>query len=539
MLVDAMEGPNRENQEAVANTGIFDLCDRILARINFETYFEEDNMNGIGWGVEGDDVVVAKNLERHRVKLAITKCLSAFLEGVSKRQALHMLHQLDWDVISSEMVSCYRIWKLNRERTKFMSTQSAEKFLCNQEKYVEEGMNYYLLLRHMLCYDKSNAFISPQLKKLERTEPQCLQFFQHRAGYIEIVRNEVLERVFFQLPEACVESGDEFIGETVITKMYVMDQLEDFDTKNRDWIMNMAHIVETHVFQENVRRTTFAFTVTKWDLIGQVNFWWTLAMHIIMVFGGFMPPSLWPGQEGMFGDYQSRLNASEVGDGESRRKAAGGVNTETVTEEEWEDPHEWSSRDQLFFRTVLPIVTQVVKWMSVINLLTCGVRFFAFLWSHLPMIVAFALEAQDDDVQGESEAENMVKVMSGITAENKQDDSFFEPTGAHEAWGVEDDDVVLASHDALRDDNSDARALGLKWKEVGSQKTTKGTAIINEALATALQQKAEFSLQELRKFNVGELSYDSYIKVGDKYFEPAARAQAAGIPLWWVQCYDT
>ena len=66
MLVDAMEGPNRENQEAVANTGIFDLCDRILARINFETYFEEDNMIGIGWGVEEDDVVVAKNLERER-----------------------------------------------------------------------------------------------------------------------------------------------------------------------------------------------------------------------------------------------------------------------------------------------------------------------------------------------------------------------------------------------------------------------------------------------------------------------------------------
>ena len=64
-------------------------------------------------------------------------------------------------------------------------------------------------------------------------------------------------------------------------------------------------------------------------------------------------------------------------------------------------------------------------------------------------------------------------------------------------------------------------ALGSKWKEVGSQKPTKGTLINNEALTTNLQQKTDFSLQELRAFNVGKLSCDSYIKVGDKYFKPA------------------
>lgn len=66
-------------------------------------------------------------------------------------------------------------------------------------------------------------------------------------------------------------------------------------------------------------------------------------------------------------------------------------------------------------------------------------------------------------------------------------------------------------------------AVGLKWKEVDSQKPMTGTEIVNEALATALQQKAQvsFSLQELRKFNIGELSDDSYIKAGDKYFKPA------------------
>ena len=82
-----------------------------------------------------------------------------------------------------------------------------------------------------------------------------MRFFESRTGYVEIVRKEVLERVFFKLPEACVASGTVFegstgaLGETAISEMYVMDQLEDFDTKNRDWLMNMARIADTLHFQ--------------------------------------------------------------------------------------------------------------------------------------------------------------------------------------------------------------------------------------------------------------------------------------------------
>ena len=66
---------------------------------------------------------------------------------------------------------------------------------------------------------------------------------------------------------------------------------------------------------------------------------------------------------------------------------------------------------------------------------------------------------------------------------------------------------------------------GLQWKEVGSENPTSGTEVSNEALATALQQRVQFSPQELDNFKVGVLSSDSYIKVADKggirFFEPA------------------
>ena len=393
--------------------GIFDLCDRILARINFND----------GKDAEKEIVLAetAKNLERHRVKLSITKCLSAFLEGVSEREALHLLHQLDWSVIGSELISCFRIYEIDPDDS-------------NRERYVEEGMAYYLLLRHMRCHDRSNLFIAPQLKALMHKAPRAVRFFESRAGYVEIVRNDVLERVFFQLPEACVASetvfnGTAALGEKTIAEMYVMDQREDFDTKNKDWLMNMAHIAETHHFQEYIRKTRLSFTVTKWESIQSLNFYWTLAMHIIMVLGGFMPPPLFSQESGMKADYEARLTASGgdvlPSDWGGRRKASSAGD---VVEGQVEDQHSFSSQDVFFFLELHPVLADVLDLMSILNLVTCGVRFFAFLHSRLPMILAFALEAADEEVEGEANEGELLPDDSA--AEERLDDGFFEAVGS-------------------------------------------------------------------------------------------------------------
>ena len=69
---------------------------------------------------------------------------------------------------------------------------------------------------------------------------------------------------------------------------------------------------------------------------------------------------------------------------------------------------------------------------------------------------------------------------------------------------------------------------GLTWREIGSKKPKTGTEIYNQPLAAALQQKFEFSPEELCEFQVYELCFNSYIKVGDKYFRPAAGAKRWG-----------
>jgi hypothetical protein len=85
------------------------------------------------------------------------------------------------------------------------------------------------------------------------------------------------------------------------------------------------------------------------------------------------------------------------------------------------------------------------------------------------------------------------------------------------------------------DDELGDHSLGLKWKEAGSEKPSKGAEIKNELLAAALEHKVlaveplEFKIEELKKFHAVNLSSVSYIKVGDCYFIPNIRSFKVGI----------
>ena len=62
---------------------------------------------------------------------------------------------------------------------------------------------------------------------------------------------------------------------------------------------------------------------------------------------------------------------------------------------------------------------------------------------------------------------------------------------------------------------------GLKWIDIGFEKPTSGDEIDNANLATALENKTEFTMEELSQMNVSNLSHHSYIKANDTYFKPA------------------
>ena len=64
---------------------------------------------------------------------------------------------------------------------------------------------------------------------------------------------------------------------------------------------------------------------------------------------------------------------------------------------------------------------------------------------------------------------------------------------------------------------------GLLWEEVGTEKPESGSEIKNAGLAKALQHRTKFTVEALKKWNVVDLTLESYIEVGGKYFKPSAK----------------
>ena len=74
--------------------------------------------------------------------------------------------------------------------------------------------------------------------------------------------------------------------------------------------------------------------------------------------------------------------------------------------------------------------------------------------------------------------------------------------------------------------------LGSKWIVIGSSRPEMGIELKNEKLAVALQQKDEFTQVELSRFKVSDLSSETYIKAGAKYFKPDY------MNPWYKHCHE-
>ena len=64
---------------------------------------------------------------------------------------------------------------------------------------------------------------------------------------------------------------------------------------------------------------------------------------------------------------------------------------------------------------------------------------------------------------------------------------------------------------------------GLKWEEIGSRRPKNGKELQHFGLVDLLHRQVELSRAELDELNVPQLSYTSYIKVGDKYWKPTCQ----------------
>ena len=99
------------------------------------------------------------------------------------------------------------------------------------------------------------------------------------------------------------------------------------------------------------------------------------------------------------------------------------------------------------------------------------------------------------------------------------------------------EDVIGTDAELAEDERlAEAEQLGQKWMEVGSSRPASGTELSNEALRHALRSTLEFAKTELESLKVLDLSPDSFIRVGGKYFQPVAPEVVEDQPM--VQSQD-
>ena len=146
--------------------------------------------------------------------------------------------------------------------------------------------------------------------------------------------------------------------------------------------VSLCACVCARLFTDNIRKTKFAFTVTKIGTVRQINFLWTLLMHAVMIFGCYMPTFGW-WLSSYMDDFQAKVDeARSWKEGAGRRgpkKVAdgagdlGGILKKPQQEGVAADNStDLTSSDIYFFENVEPVVVWFSRIMSWINLITCG-----------------------------------------------------------------------------------------------------------------------------------------------------------------------
>ena len=367
MLAGAMQGPNRENQKTLSTAGIFDLADLVMAKIKTvdETGLDKtmplaqdlekrrstltrlSSSSGLKiWPFDNPhERCVELNKVRSTLRHSVLQCLLAFLEGIQDETiAEQMLKTLHWGNMTQQLLSCHKY----KNNVDVIPTEYAER----------EGISYYFLMKFMKNFDDTNEVIDPIFNQY----PQVFKYYADRTGYVEIMRDHVLERVYFQLPGNCLP-GEELDQD--FDELFEADRSEP-DRKRREFLENMCKIISKERFHARIRDSFWLrFTVSNWDHIKSLTFFVCFLIHLILVCGAYVPKD---GRESAQEVLKDEIQAAEMSQGNPN--------------------HVW------FFVNVHPLIVSISDILCFVYLAVCLIRAFAFSWAQAPLVF---LEGLDDD----------------------------------------------------------------------------------------------------------------------------------------------
>jgi hypothetical protein len=386
------QGPNRANQHSLASTGIFDLVDRIISHMEYESAAEphplRDLSNGPG--------AIHRDKRKGALKINVIDCLNSFLSGglEDNEFAQQMLSLLDLWQIAKHMYHCFII----------CTRQTPSKELADLAKLtLQEGTSYCILMRHLIFWDKNYAVLYPIIS--DKKIAPAWDFFQRRCGYVEVMHNGVLQGIHYPLPE-------DNLSKDLLEKMYETERV-DIDKKNCEWLFILTNLVERVERHAQIRSGNMAFAVNYFSSITSFCLFCAFCIHVLCVMGNYNATD----------EYRAlHLNATH-GRVDARKESVGEESPSTDPGETVDNPllglgtgFELTAQDIYFFQEVEEPMRWIIRVMCWINLAACALRFASFVIAELPLVLHLGLKNN-----AEEEAENQQHVDEGQEVEPEYD----------------------------------------------------------------------------------------------------------------------
>ena len=367
------QGPNRANQHSLASTGIFDLVDRIISHMEYESAAEphplRDLSNGPG--------AIHRDKRKGALKINVIDCLNSFLSGglEDNELAQQMLSRLDLWQIAKHMLHCFVI----------CTRKKPSKELADLAKLtLQEGTSYCILMRHLIFWDKDCAVLYPIIS--DKKIAPAWDFFQRRCGYVEVMHKGMLEGIHYPLPE-------DNLSKDLLEKMYETERV-DIDKKNCEWLFILTNLVERVERHAQIRSGNMAFAVNYFSSITSFCLFCAFCIHVLCVTGNYNATD----------EYRAlHLNATH-GRVDARKGSLGEESPSTDPGETVDNPllglgtgFELTAQDIYFFQEVEEPMRWIIRVMCWINLAACALRFASYVIAELPLVVHLGLKNKEEE----------------------------------------------------------------------------------------------------------------------------------------------
>jgi hypothetical protein len=219
MFAEAMSGGNFTNQHDLAAGGVLDLADRVFSTLELKTDNKENwtskglnqSLRRSGFSqlfgselgsnrvapLEREEAVsgfLQRNIHCSRVKHAVSRCVTAFLEG--------MYYQEDQSVVKQILMTLRLPVILSQLEDAHKQIVSGVESVIPSSLVMQEGLSCYIMLKTLQTFDRDGEHVTRVLSR--EGSRAAVRFFEQRVGSVEVMYGSRLERVIFPLPVSCL-----------------------------------------------------------------------------------------------------------------------------------------------------------------------------------------------------------------------------------------------------------------------------------------------------------------------------------------------